>query len=82
MPQIIEIAEALRGQGIQSSTHSLGDGMWSIELHTESGFLTEFVGHNGSREEEPTDLWAQVDAAIKAAEGYNTAMFGGGYIAK
>lgn len=42
-------------------THSIGDGLWSIEIFDRHGnFVKEFVGENGTRDE-PTDLWAQID---------------------
>ena len=48
-----------------SSTHSLGGGEWSIELHAGyndwSECIAEFVGSNGQCfGEEPDDLWAEV----------------------
>lgn len=48
-----------------SSTHSLGGGQWSIELHAGrddwSECLAEFVGSNGQcYNEEADNLWAEV----------------------
>lgn len=49
-----------------TTVHSLGDGEWSIELHTGSDewspVIAEFVGNNGTREGDQTDdLWKEVD---------------------
>lgn len=42
-------------------THAIGGGEWSIEVYGKDGeFLKEFVGFNGTRGEEATDLWAEV----------------------
>lgn len=36
----------------------LGGGEWSIEVFYGDEFITEFVGSNGTRnDEEPDDLW-------------------------
>ena len=55
----------LRDMVKHTSTHALGDGQWSIELHTGyddwSPCIAEFVGSNGTRNgEEADDLWAEV----------------------
>lgn len=64
----------LRDMVKHTSTHALGDGQWSIELHTGyddwSPCIAEFVGNNGTRSfvngegflenEEADDLWAEV----------------------
>lgn len=55
----------LRDMVKHTSTHALGDGQWSIELHTGyddwSPCIAEFVGNNGTRNgEEADDLWAEV----------------------
>lgn len=51
----------LNGESIFTETHALGDGEWSIEVHSrESGVLFELIGLNGTgRGEEATDLWAK-----------------------
>lgn len=56
------LAEAIKaGEHISTSTHALGGGEWSIEVHgSQSGFIGEYVGLNGTRDgEEATDLWGE-----------------------
>lgn len=65
-----------------TSTHAIGGGEWSIELHEGmddySPCLAEFVGNNGTRSfvneegflenEEADDLWAEVDEWMEDPE--------------
>jgi hypothetical protein len=45
----------------QVTTHSVGGGEWSLEVHASNGdFLFELVGSNGTNEE-ADDLWGQLD---------------------
>jgi len=46
---------------VQTSTHALGSGDWSIEVRDGDEFLFELVGSNGSRNDEPADdLWGKL----------------------
>jgi predicted transcriptional regulator len=72
----------LRDMVKHTSTHCLGGGEWSIELHEGiddySPWLAEFVGNNGTRSfvneegflenEEADDLWAEVDEWMEDPE--------------
>lgn len=43
----------------RTTSHPLGDGAWSIEVHLGDEFIRKFVGSNGTRyDEEADDLWA------------------------
>jgi hypothetical protein len=43
----------------ETKTFALGDGLWSIEVFDHDGSVVkEFVGSNGTRDEEADDLWA------------------------
>lgn len=58
----------------KTATHAVGGGEWSIEVYDNNDtFLKEFVGSNGTRDEEATDLWAEYDAWAKeiANKAYN-----------
>lgn len=39
-------------------TVSLGDGLWAIEYYLNGAFVAEWVGSNGTRDEESDDLHA------------------------
>lgn len=45
---------------VDTKTFAIGGGQWSIEVYDKFGYLlTEFIGRNGTWEEEPCDdLWA------------------------
>lgn len=47
----------------ECSTHSVGDGQWTIEAYHKDGrLLKEFIGENGTKNNvEPTDLWSELD---------------------
>ena len=50
----------------RTETHAIGGGEWSIEVYDDNNtFLKEFVGSNGTRDEEADDLWAAYDAWAK-----------------
>ena len=50
-----------RGERIEEETHAVGGGEWSIEVYgSESGFLFELVGSNGTRDEEADDLHGEL----------------------
>ncbi len=93
--EVLRIASFLRENPegkVIPSTHAIGGGQWSIELHgllwlqeeerSVREFLAEFVGSNGTRDEEASDLHSPAETAIRAAEFYNKAFHGGGYVAK
>lgn len=88
---VIRLANALlrmsNNDNFFTETHAVGGGEWSIEVFfwNEEGqkeFVTEFVGSNGTRDNEPTDLWAIYHDRLQAAKGLNAFVFGGGFIAK
>lgn len=70
--QILADAEYRRNNRISTSTHALGDGEWSIEVHDSEGFLFELVG------EESTDLWGIYQEIQEKAKAY--ALFKGWYV--
>lgn len=63
MPHRKEVVR-LRDMVKHTSTHSLGGGEWSIELHAGNDdwslCLAEFVGRNGAVDGVEDDLWAEV----------------------
>lgn len=71
------LAEALyqNNEGMNTSTHALGGGEWSIEVTTASGqFLFELVGENGTNRDfcpdgEASDLWGELREIENEAEG-------------
>lgn len=82
MQKYILIAnELLAGNEINFITNSVGGGEWTIELHTKDGYLCEYSGSNGTREE-ATDLWSIIRKDFNAAKGHLAVLFGGGYISK
>jgi hypothetical protein len=60
---------------VSYQTYSVGGGQWSIEAkttHDQSVWgpcIKEWVGSNGTRDEEATDLWAQVEEWEKDPQG-------------
>lgn len=48
------------GDNYETTTHSLGSGEWSIEVNGNNGNSFELVGLNGSGNDKPTDLWAEL----------------------
>ena len=73
--------ELLAGNEINFATKSVGGGEWVIELSTKQGYVCEYSGSNGTREE-ATDLWSLVQRDFNAAKGHLAVLFGGGYISK
>ena len=57
------------GGGISTSTHAIGGGEWSIEVSVGEQYCCEFVGSNGTQnDEEADDLHSIVSDAIAQAE--------------
>lgn len=58
------LAEAIKnGERINTTTHALGSGEWSIEVHgSKSGFMGEYIGLHGD------DLWSAYHADYAKAE--------------
>lgn len=56
------------GGAVSTSTHSIGGGEWSIEVSVDDSYCCEFVGSNGTQDEEADDLHSIVNAAIQEAE--------------
>lgn len=57
---------------IQTSTHAIGGGEWSIEIHDGDEFLFELVGSNGSRNDEADDLWGQLQDLQEQAKYFSS----------
>lgn len=52
----------------QTTTHAIGGGEWSIEVYDDEGnYIREFVGSNGTRDdEEADDLWSEYNAWVES----------------
>jgi hypothetical protein len=73
----LAIAVHKNGERMETTTHAVGGGEWSIEVKTvESGFLFELVGSNGTQDwskdengyPQSDDLWADLSAIEAEAE--------------
>ena len=53
-------AQVTKNDVAYTQTYAVGGGEWSIEVYDhDGGFIREFVGSNGTREEEADDLWRE-----------------------
>lgn len=72
-PEILAEAIYKNNEGMNTTTHGLGDGEWSIEVRTTSGeYLFELVGENGTNSHysdgEASDLWGELSEIQREAE--------------
>ena len=71
--KVKQIAHFIRNgsDNVQFKTDSLGDGMWLLVASSpDYGLICEFVGRNGTRDEESDDLYGEFDEAWNEAWDY------------